>query len=199
MKKECIPERRLAIPVIGCMMFVLLPAAVVAADTNDHADRGSASQIQRGFEISPIPEANLDFARKDRKSVGMGSYLVNAGGCNDCHTHRAYAPGGNPFLGQPEQVNVSQYMAGGRTFPPSPFIAPNLTPDAQGRPAGLTYEQFRDTLRTGHNPFDPPGYLLQVMPWPAFAKKTDGDLRAIYDYLSAIPSLPDNPNPGPEP
>jgi hypothetical protein len=54
-------------------------------------------------------------------------------------------------------------------------------------------------LRTGHNPFDQPGYLLQVMPWPAFAKKTDGDLRAIYDYLSAIPSLPDNPNPGPEP
>jgi hypothetical protein len=32
--------------------------------------------------------------------------------------------------------------------------------------------------------------LLQVMPWPAFGKKTDQDLRAIYEYLRAIPSLP---------
>ena len=29
-----------------------------------------------------------------------------------------------------------------------------------------------------------------------FGKKTDHDLKAIYDYLSAILSLPDNPNPG---
>jgi len=54
-----------------------------------------------------------------------------------------------------------------------------------------------ETLRTGHNPNDPPGVLLQVMPWPVFGKKTDRDLRAIYEYLSALPSLPDNPAPGP--
>jgi hypothetical protein len=35
------------------------------------------------------------------------------------------------------------------------------------------------------------------MPWTVFGKKTDGDLRAVYEYLSAIPSLPDNPHPGP--
>jgi hypothetical protein len=34
------------------------------------------------------------------------------------------------------------------------------------------------------------------MPWPSFGKKTDRDLAAIYEYLSAIPSLPD-PVPGP--
>ena len=28
-------------------------------------------------------------------------------------------------------------------------------------------------------------------------KKTDHDLKAIYEYLRALPSLPDNPNPGP--
>jgi hypothetical protein len=61
----------------------------------------------------------------------------------------------------------------------------------------LTLEQFISTLRTGHNPLDPPGALLQIMPWPSFGKKTDNDLRAIYEYLSAIPSKPDNPNPGP--
>jgi hypothetical protein len=44
-------------------------------------------------------------------------------------------------------------------------------------------------MRTGHNPLDPPGVLLQVMPWPAFDKKTDHDLAAIYEYLRAIPSI----------
>jgi hypothetical protein len=29
--------------------------------------------------------------------------------------------------------------------------------------------------------------LLQVMPWPEFQVMTEGDLSAIYDYLSAIP------------
>ena len=29
--------------------------------------------------------------------------------------------------------------------------------------------------------------LLQVMPWPVFGKKTDRDLKAVYEYLRAIP------------
>jgi hypothetical protein len=60
----------------------------------------------------------------------------------------------------------------------------------------LTFDEFRDLLRTGHDP-DAPGELLQVMPWPVYGKMTDRDLRAIYEYLRAIPPLPDNPNPGP--
>jgi hypothetical protein len=35
------------------------------------------------------------------------------------------------------------------------------------------------------------------MPWPVFGKKTDHDLKAIYEFLSALPSLPNNPLPGP--
>jgi hypothetical protein len=27
------------------------------------------------------------------------------------------------------------------------------------------------------------------MPWPAFGKKTDRDLTAIYEYLRSIPSI----------
>ena len=37
--------------------------------------------------------------------------------------------------------------------------------------------------------------LLQVMPWPVFSKMTDRDLRAIYEYLSAIPCLEGSPDP----
>jgi hypothetical protein len=49
-------------------------------------------------------------------------------------------------------------------------------------------------MRTGHNPLDPPGVLLQVMPWPAFGKKTDRDLAAIYEYLRSIPSIENDNN-----
>jgi hypothetical protein len=155
-----------------------LPAAG-AAD-----DESSQSQIQRGFEINPVP---LDLKGKNRALVGLGSYIVNTTGCNECHTNPSYVAGGNPFLGQPEQVNVAGFLAGGQHF--GPFVSANITPDALGRPAGLTLEQFISTLRTGHNPLDPPGVLLQVMPWPAFGKKTDRDLTAIYEYLRSIPSI----------
>lgn len=43
-------------------------------------------------------------------------------------------------------------------------------------------------IRTGEDP-DHVTPLLQVMPWPTFRKMNDHDLRAIYEYLSAIPSI----------
>lgn len=158
-------------------------------------DNISESRIRRGYEIVP-KGVKLDMMGKNRAMVGLGSYIVNSSGCIDCHSHPSYAPGGDPFKGQPEMVNAQQYLSGGRMF--GPFIkAPNLTPDNAGKPAGLTLAQFIQTMRTGHNPNDPPGEILQVMPWPAFGKKTNEELSAIYEYLRAIPPLPDNPNPGP--
>jgi hypothetical protein len=151
-------------------------------------DDSSESQIQRGFEIAPVP---LNLRGKNRALVGLGSYIVNTGGCNDCHTNPSYAPGGDPFLGEPEQINVDCYLSGGTDF--GPFRSRNLTPDEDGLPAGLTLEEFIHVLRTGEDttsPFNPPfdGGLLQVMPWPVFGKKTDRDLKAVYEYLRAIPS-----------
>src|ERR1700674_2206908 len=48
-------------------------------------DEGEESdpRIRRGFKIAPVP-LNLD--DKNCALVGLGSYLVNTGGCNDCHT-----------------------------------------------------------------------------------------------------------------
>lgn len=153
-------------------------------------DDSSESQIQRGFEISPVP---LNLRGKNRALVGLGSYIVNTGGCNDCHTNPSYAPGGDPFAGEPEQINVPCYLSGGNEF--GPFRSRNLTPDANGLPGGLTFEEFVHVLRTGEDttsPSSPPfdGGLLQVMPWPVFGKKTDRDLKAVYEYLRAIPSRP---------
>jgi hypothetical protein len=182
----------LVLSVAAFTMWTLLPTAPVYSQ----ADDPTASQIRRGYEIAPVP---LDLRGKNRSLVGLGSYIVNAqAGCNDCHTHPSYAPNMNPFLGQPEGINTTVYLSGGRQF--GPFTSRNLTPDpVSGLPADLTFNQFLQVLRTGKD-FDlvhPQIPLLQVMPWPVFSHMTDRDIAAIYEYLSAIPSLPDNPKPGP--
>jgi hypothetical protein len=171
------------------MVWTLRPTSAWDGDEDE-------SQIKRGFDIAPVP---LDLKGKHPALVGLGSYIVNAqAGCNDCHTHPSYALGGDPFQGQRTQINAAEYLAGGRVF--GPFTSRNLTPDRAGLPAGLTFDQFRNVLRTGHDPenlhprISP---LLQVMPWPVYGNMIDRDLRAIYEYLRAIPPLGDNPNPGP--
>lgn len=141
-----------------------------------------ASRIKRGYEIAPV---ELNLRGRNRALVGLGSYIVNAqGGCNDCHTNPPYAPGGDPFLGQPEQINVDGYLAGGTPFGPT-IVSANITPDEDRLPHGLTWPQFKRIIRTGHDE----GEILQVMPWPVFGKMTDRDLKAIYEYLRSIPSI----------
>ena len=134
-------------------------------DDNDRS-RGeredeSELEIQTGFRISPV---RLNLKDKDPELVGLGSYIVNAqGGCNDCHTCPSYAPGYNPFpspfgVSGDGQINSANYLAGGIAFGPPPpvgVISANLTPDATGKPGGLTLEQFEVALRTGHDPLDP--------------------------------------------
>ena len=167
--------------VIGVVAAALLAAAPGHAQGN--------SQLQRGFEISPVP---LDLTGLNPSLVGLGSYIVNAqGGCNDCHTNPSYAPGGNPFMGEPEVVNADAYLGGGQTF--GPFISRNLTPHpTSGLPANLTFDQFREVMREGtdfktaHPEISP---LLQVMPWPVYGKMSDRELRAIYEFLRAIPPV----------
>ncbi|HEY6362035.1 MAG TPA: hypothetical protein VIX63_13060 [Vicinamibacterales bacterium] len=149
-------------------------------------------EIAIGFKIAPVP---LKFAPSNRALVGLGSYIVNGqGGCNDCHTNPPFAPGGDPFLGEPTQINAEHYLAGGMQF--GPVTSRNLTPRSNGRPAGLTFAQFRSVIRTGfdlkyvHPEISP---LLQVMPWPVYRYMHDSDLVAVYTYLSAIP--PATPGP----
>ncbi|HEV7447822.1 MAG TPA: hypothetical protein VGO18_34970 [Steroidobacteraceae bacterium] len=179
------------VAVLSAASLITLALAPAARADDDHDE----SQVRRGFQIVPSG-VYLNLHGKNRELVGLGSYIVNTSGCNDCHTHPSYLVGGDPFLGQPELINFPQYLTGGRQFGPV-ITSANLTPDGTGKPAGLTLKEFIKTLRTGHNPHDPPGQILQVMPWPVIGKKTDRDLAAMYEYLRALPSLPDNPHPGP--
>jgi len=168
--------------------------SVAAADSlRDLLD--SENPVKRGYAIVP-PGVVLNLADKDRQLVGLGSYVVNTSGCVDCHSHPTYSPGGDPFRGEPERLNAEEYLSGGRQFGPE-ITSANITPDNAGRPAGLTRREFIQMMRTGHNPKDPPGTIVQVMPWPVYGKKTELELIAMYEYLRAIPSLPDNTHPGP--
>ena len=181
------------------------------------------SKVEIGLDIAPVP---LNFERKDRRLVGLGSYIVNAqSDCNGCHSQgpaTEYIGPGNPYLLAPphgpytgkQQVNPATYLGGGRDFGPFGskgellhLYSRNLTPDETGRPeGGRTFEEFLTILRTGKDydqihpnctgapdgtcllpPFN--GELLQVMPWPVHQNMTDHDIRAIYEYLSAIPCI----------
>lgn len=104
-------------------------------------------------------------------------------------------------------------MGGGQDFGPlipgsAHIISRNLTPDKTGRPeGGRSYAEFRKILKTGIDldhqhptcangvvnescvppPFD--GDLLQIMIWPTLQNMSDHEIRAIYEYLSAIPCV----------
>ena len=184
-------------------------------DEGDHG--GDAAKVRRGFEIAPVP-LNLRGKNRELVGLGSYIVNAVAS-CDDCHSagpQTQYAPGGNPFFkgNPPTIVNQAVYLGGGRNFgsliPGTPeIVSRNLTPDHTGRPeGGRSFEEFRTIMRTGadldhlhpncrngvkSNCFPPNqplnGDLLQVMPWPIYQYLTDHDLRAIYEYLSAIPCI----------
>jgi hypothetical protein len=164
-------------------------------DRHDRDDDDDA-RVAIGFLYARQQGIKLDVKHKDEELVGLGSYLVNAvGGCNDCHTAPPYTLDPSIALGAPKQINNACYLAGGQAFGPPPFgLPPNspvsrdITPFEDGKPAGLTFNQFRHVIRTGEDP-DNPGQVLRVMPWPVYQTMTDHDLRAIYEYLLAIPAI----------
>jgi hypothetical protein len=181
----------------------------------------SNSDVQIGFAIAPV---QLNMKGRNPALVGKGSYIVNAkADCNGCHNSPdlggEWAPGHNPYLGQPKKVNAAGYLGGGSQFGPFPgqgiggvgplvIYSRNLTPDASGLPeGGHTFQEFLTIMRTGHD-FDlahpacptlgaagcivsPPfdATVLQVMPWPVYGNMSDDDLQAVYEYLSAIPCI----------
>jgi mono/diheme cytochrome c family protein len=162
---------------MGAALFVTTAAILLAGITQPAAQQGNEgeSEIQRGFSIAPVP---LDLEGKRRGLVGLGSYYVNGvSDCIGCHT----AEGG-------------EYLGGGAPF--GPVLSRNLTPDADGLPAGLTLDQFTDVMREGTDykalPPDAGGRLI-VMPWMAYRHGTDRWTEAIYEYLRAVPCVEGGP------
>lgn len=188
----------------------------------DGEDNNGDSRISIGLRIAPVP---LNLKGRNRALVGVGSYIVNAqGDCNGCHSPDPsveFLPGGVPYFGQsPTKINPAVYLSGGRDFGPlipgsAHIVSRNLTPDKTGLPeGGASLQEFLNSLQHGVDadhlhptcvgppnagcipaPFD--GSKLQIMPWPIYQNMMDNDLRAIYEYLSAIPCIAGPPKPSP--
>jgi hypothetical protein len=155
-----------ALVAIAVLLMSLKTPRVKAGPEFDHDQ--DESKVQIGLSIAPVP---LNYERRDKRLVGLGSYYVNAQmDCNGCHSRgpaTEYLGPGNPYLLSPpqgpfqgmQQTNPATYLGGGRDFGPfgskgelTHLYSRNLTPDKTGRPAGgLTYKQFLTVLRTGED------------------------------------------------
>jgi mono/diheme cytochrome c family protein len=113
-----------------------------------------------------------------------GAYLVDrVASCTGCHTERDRASG----------QYVGPRLAGGFKFESHVrqgvvFVSPNLTPDEKtGRIFHWTEDTFVARMKAGAGPEGSP------MPWKAFARMSEDDLRAIYRHLkTATPVERDN-------
>jgi cytochrome c553 len=155
------------------------------------------------------------------KQVKRGEYLVNFGGCNDCHSPKVMTPNGPA----PDKALLLSGHRADAQLPPIPpgvvggspgqwaaltnadltaWVGPwgtsyaaNLTPDKATGLGGWTAELFIKTMRTGkHLGVGRP--LLPPMPWYDLAGLSDADLRAIFAYLRSLKPI-HNPVPAPVP
>ena len=128
--------------------------------------RGPTGPVPQRMAAGPTPE--------------YGRYLVHSvANCVGCHTKIDMRTGA--FTGPP--------LAGGATHPSfskpgTSFVTPNLTPHPRtGRIASWPEDLFLARFRMGKGAEGSP------MPWPAFSRMSDDDLRAIYRYLKTVPAV----------
>jgi len=139
--------------------------------------------------------------------IKRGKYLVNFGGCNDCHSPKVYTemgpmpdttrllsghpadeilPAADVSMTAPGQWILMNDNITAFAGPWGITYAANLTPDNATGIGTLSEEMFIKTLREGKwmgvgRPLMPP------MPWQAIgATLTDEDLKCIYSYLQTL-------------
>ncbi|SDA60196.1 MULTISPECIES: cytochrome c [unclassified Janthinobacterium] len=105
-------------------------------------------------------------AGPDAAAIERGRYLATAGDCIACHS----VPGGKP-------------MAGGLALatPLGDIVATNITPSKTHGIGNYTLKQFSDAVRHGVRADG--ANLYPAMPYTAYAKVTDEDTAALYDYF----------------
>jgi Cytochrome c len=163
-------------------------------------------------------EKNESIAMTDAEKVERGSYLVNAIGCDDCHSPKrmgAHEPEIIPelrFSGYPsstpiQKADTNVVKQGWMLFGPDlttavgPWgqsFAANLTSDSTG--IGMwTEQQFIKALREGkYKGMDNTRPLLPPMPWFVYKNLNDDDLKSIFAFLKSTKPVK-NVVPAPKP
>lgn len=150
--------------------------------------------------------------------VKRGEYLVNAMGCDDCHSPKrmgAHGPEIIPELrlsGYPsdrpiQSADTNMVKKGWAMFGADltssvgmwgMSFAANLTSDATGI-GNWKEEQFINAIRHGkYKGLDAGRDLLPPMPWFAYRNLNDDDLKSVFAYLKTIPPVKNVP-PAPVP
>ena len=158
-----------------------------------------AEACSNNSETPKATHAGLDSAAL----VKRGEYLVNAVGCDDCHSPKrmgAHGPeiipelrfSGFPANGKVPPVDTSAVGKGWALFAPDltsavgPWgqsFAANITSDATGI-GNWPEENFIRAIRKGkYKGLEGSRDLLPPMPWFAYKNFNDEDLRSIYYYL----------------
>jgi mono/diheme cytochrome c family protein len=140
--------------------------------------------------------------------VLRGRYLVDTGGCGDCHTPLKMGKNGPEpdvarlLSGHPESLKMPPapklptgpwlvVVAATNTAWSGPWgvsFTANLTPDAGTGLGGWSAKQFADTMRTGKH-LGVGREILPPMPIPAYKNFNDADLEAIFAYLQSLPAV----------
>lgn len=156
-------------------------------------------------------------AKKLKAMIERGKYLVNFGGCNDCHSPKVFTPMG-PV---PDTTRLLSGTPAGTKLPEIPknaigpdkwgalttndltawagpwgvSFARNLTPDVATGIGSWTEEMFIKALRTGKDMGEGRD-ILPPMPWQTIGQASDADLKAIFAYLKSLKPV-ENPVPDP--
>jgi len=139
-------------------------------------DLNLLGRFAKAFLLEPTGPTSTPAARIPAEpSIAYGAYLANTvANCGGCHTERSLRTGeaiGTPFAGGMTLESHRQ--------PGAKFVTADLTPS--GKLAGWTEDMFVARFRHAVPSASP-------MPWDAFAKMTDDDLRAIFRYLRSLPA-----------
>ncbi len=158
------------------------------------------------------------FTSDSADMVNRGKYLVNAMGCDDCHSPKRMGPNGPelipelrfsgfPHNGKLPPVDTAEVKNGWTLMSPDltsavgPWgisYAANITSDQTGIGA-WSEQQFIKCIREGKfKGLDGTRPLLPPMPWFVYKNLNDEDIKAIYYFLKTTTPV-DNVVPIPKP
>jgi hypothetical protein len=175
-----------------------------------------ASSIMLGMSFcsseaaNPIEEPKATAEKKEltgEELLKRGDYLINSGGCDDCHSPKTFGPEGpvpdmtKRFSGSPADAKLppidpkATQPGGWYLFSPDLTVAvgpwgasfsANLTPDSATGIGAWTEDMFINAVRKGkHMGQDGGRQILPPMPWPSVGKHTDEDLKAMFAYFKS--------------
>ena len=131
------------------------------------------------FAIVPFGPAAPPQRAPSGASVARGAYLaLKVSACASCHTERN---GRGELVGPPFAGGQRMDVAADAT---KVYVTPNLTPDPATSVIGKwTEDVFVRRFRQGEQVEGSP------MPWGAYGRMTDDDLRSVYWYLRSLPPV----------